>query len=255
MTRWNLPNMMIAALLLVCSIAVEAQLHVTPSGDVGIGTTSPAVSLEVRRTDGTAQLLVDENSSTTLTRNLFKLENKGLTKFIINNTTGAEWAFANKGTSFRISRQGSGVVEMEVFNNGNVTIQGSLTQNSDVNAKTHIEAIDKRSVLERISDMTISQWQYKDALGEKHIGPMAQDFYAAFGLGVDEKGISTIDTAGVALVAIQALAEQNRQLADRNHTLEQRVSELELQSQRVDVLEAMVMETARAQKQATLVSN
>jgi len=101
---------------------------------------------------------------------------------------------------------------MELFNNGDVVFQGAVHQYSDVNAKTNIEAIDQRSVLERI---TITQWQYKDALGENHIGPMAQDFYAAFGLGNSDKSLSTIDTAGVALAAIQALAAENRTLRDQ----------------------------------------
>ena len=35
--------------------------------------------------------------------------------------------------------------------------------------------------------------------------PMAQDFHAAFGLGVSDKLIDTIDPDGVALAAIQGL--------------------------------------------------
>lgn len=253
MTHRKLFSVIVTSMALVFSMGVSAQLHVTPSGDVGIGTTSPTELFHVKGSE--PRILVEDPSTTTATRNLFKLENKGLTKFIINNTTGAEWAFANKGTSFRISRQGSGAVEMEVFNNGNVTIDGSLTQNSDINAKTNIVPIDEMSVLERISAMPISQWQYKDALGENHIGPMAQDFYAAFGLGESETGLSTIDTAGVALAAIQALAGQNARLTDQNKALEQRVSELELQSRRVDELEVMVLKLTNGQTETTLVSN
>ena len=37
------------------------------------------------------------------------------------------------------------------------------------------------------------------------MGPMAQDFHAAFGLGVSDKLIDTIDPDGVALAAIQGL--------------------------------------------------
>jgi hypothetical protein len=38
-----------------------------------------------------------------------------------------------------------------------------------------------------------------------HIGPVAQDFHATFGLGHDERYIGTIDADGVALAAIQGL--------------------------------------------------
>ena len=57
---------------------------------------------------------------------------------LVNTAANVEWAFANPGTGFRLSRQGSGFIEMEVFNNGNVRIEGALTQNSDVNAKTGV---------------------------------------------------------------------------------------------------------------------
>jgi len=39
---------------------------------------------------------------------------------------------------------------------------------------------------------------------------VAQDFYALFGLGYDDKSLSTLDLAGIALVAIQEL-EKNRE--------------------------------------------
>jgi len=39
--------------------------------------------------------------------------------------------------------------------------------------------------------LPVSKWEYKDALGESHIGPMAQDFYAAFGLGAEPRPIQS----------------------------------------------------------------
>jgi hypothetical protein len=56
---------------------------------------------------------------------------------------------------------------------------------------------------------------------------MAQDFHAAFGVGEDDRHISTVDADGVALAAIQALyglvQERDLQIA----ALEQRVAALE----------------------------
>lgn len=56
---------------------------------------------------------------------------------------------------------------------------------------------------------------------------MAQDFYAAFGLGDDEKTISTIDPAGVALAAIKGLIEENKELRTKNEELTARLHRLE----------------------------
>ena len=68
--------------------------------------------------------------------------------------------------------------------------------------------------------MPISEWNYKkEADTIRHIGPVAQDFYALFGVGADDKSISTVDPAGVALVAI-------KELYQRNQRLEQELSEL-----------------------------
>jgi len=62
--------------------------------------------------------------------------------------------------------------------------------------------------LSKISNIQIQQWTYKDRANVSHIGATAQDFYKAFGLGADDKHISTIDADGVALAAIQALKKQ-----------------------------------------------
>ena len=63
--------------------------------------------------------------------------------------------------------------------------------------------------------MDITRWKYKGT-DEYHIGPMAQDFYALFNVGVDDKRISSIDPSGVALVAIKAL---NDKIAEQQKTI------------------------------------
>jgi hypothetical protein len=52
----------------------------------------------------------------------------------------------------------------------------------------------------------VSTWNYTAQDGSiRHMGPMAQDFRAAFGLGEDDTTISVVDEQGVALAAIQGL--------------------------------------------------
>jgi hypothetical protein len=68
--------------------------------------------------------------------------------------------------------------------------------------------VDIHDVLERVAALPISTWSYLWDNGEvRHMGPMAQDFYAAFGLGADQRRIEVADGQGVALAAIQALRE------------------------------------------------
>ena len=83
--------------------------------------------------------------------------------------------------------------------------------------------------------LPISTWHYKgDATSVQHLGPMAQDFAAAFGLGQDDRHIAPLDVAGVSLAAIQALHREVSQkdsaiqdLQRRNADLEKRLADLE----------------------------
>jgi hypothetical protein len=68
------------------------------------------------------------------------------------------------------------------------------------------EPVDGYEILEKLAALPISTWNYKtDPPSVRHLGPMAQDFMAAFGLGDDDKVIHHVDANGVMMVAIQAL--------------------------------------------------
>ena len=64
-----------------------------------------------------------------------------------------------------------------------------------------------RDLLDRLAGISVETWSYKAPGGNpvRHIGPMAQDFHAAFNFGCDDKHISPIDANGVSLAAIQGL--------------------------------------------------
>ena len=103
---------------------------------------------------------------------------------------------------------------------------------SDRNAKENFVSSNGEDVLERLTAIEISTWNYKTQDHSiRHMGPMAQDFYAAFGLGEDEKRINTVDADGVALAAIQGLNQKlQRELKEKDRRidrLEGRVAELE----------------------------
>ncbi len=72
--------------------------------------------------------------------------------------------------------------------------------------------LDKVGVLERVVHLPVTEWSYKGHNGERHIGPVAEDFYQTFGLGSDDKYIGGSDASGVALAAIQGLYELVQEL-------------------------------------------
>jgi hypothetical protein len=88
---------------------------------------------------------------------------------------------------------------------------------SDRNQKKNIAPVDAQAVLGKVSRLPISTWSYRsEPDGIRHLGPMAQDFKAGFGLGDDDRTYYAVDAQGVALAAIQALdhmvAEQQRRI-------------------------------------------
>ena len=90
---------------------------------------------------------------------------------------------------------------------------GAWSNLSDRSMKDNFAAVDSSSILERVASMPIQRWNYKSQdASVKHIGPTAQDFAAAFGVGENDTTISTVDADGVALAAIQGLYQENQQL-------------------------------------------
>ncbi len=76
---------------------------------------------------------------------------------------------------------------------------------SDRAAKRDLEPVDPDEVLARLAELPIYTWRYAaQSNGGRHMGPMAQDFRAAFGLGTDDRSIGSLDADGVALAALQA---------------------------------------------------
>jgi hypothetical protein len=105
---------------------------------------------------------------------------------------------------------------------------GAWVNRSDATSKENFEPIDARELLEKLSRLPISSWNYKaEGSDVRHVGPTAQDFETAFGLGGDGKAISTIDPSGIALAAIQALQSQLHATAAELDATKKRLAELE----------------------------
>jgi hypothetical protein len=116
----------------------------------------------------------------------------------------AVYAISYSGSAFGAICNTSG--DKAAFFDGSVAAT-AFEASSDRNAKRDFSPVNTGDVLERINQLPISSWDFKkDRKQRRHIGPMAQDFYAAFHLnGDDDKHINVGDLAGVSLAAIQEL--------------------------------------------------
>ncbi len=144
-----------------------------------------------------------------------KVKNKGVIKGAININNGFKLAvdFDSDGLGYIDSSLGIGVApshRIDVV--GGAYCDGTNWVNaSDENSKENFEKVDGAELLEKLSALEISKWNYKGNEEAEHIGPTAQDFKKAFGVGADDKSISTIDPSGIALAAIKELYAQLKQ--------------------------------------------
>ena len=144
-----------------------------------------------------------------------------------SQTGGSTWFFSNANDELFIKKSGVGSPGMrilangefrfvsnnnsnfQILSNGNIRSAGVLQEGSDRTTKENIHAIDPTEVLSKVVDLPISTWNYiRDENDTTHMGPMSQDFFAAFSLGSDDKSIAGMDKDGVALAAIQGLNQK-----------------------------------------------
>ncbi|MFB6179666.1 MAG: tail fiber domain-containing protein [Halorientalis sp.] len=105
---------------------------------------------------------------------------------------------------------------------------GSWSSLSSRTAKSAFEPGDSKRVLESVTEMDVGTWRYNgqdEAI--RHMGPIAEDFYDAFGLGADERRITNVDADGVAFAAIQGLAEELDDTRTDLDERDERIADLE----------------------------
>ncbi|HGG57524.1 MAG TPA: tail fiber domain-containing protein [Nannocystis exedens] len=99
---------------------------------------------------------------------------------------------------------------------------------SDRNLKADFRSIDPAVVLAKVVAMPITTWRYKkDSTDVRHLGPMAQDFAAAFGLGKTERLIFPLDATGVSMAAIQGMHQRLVDAEEENAALHRQLADLE----------------------------
>ncbi|MBN1867181.1 tail fiber domain-containing protein [Candidatus Sumerlaeota bacterium] len=204
------------------------------TGNVGIGTWNADAALEVERADGTAQVLVQELNSTPEARTLLVLQNRGPVVTEYRDTdTGTTWTCRFGPDAFQVASAMGNALTLD--SSGNLTIEGTLTESSNVALKENFQPVDGREVLERLSRVPVATWNFKsDDASVRHMGPTAQEFRESFGPGSDAEHIAPLDVNGVALAAIQQLHEdlkaresEIRTLKRANASLEARLKAIE----------------------------
>ena len=204
--------------------------NLTLNGSVGIGATSPAHKLVVQADDANVdmeahQIVIQGNS---------------------NNNQQLELGYKTSGNygTIQAIQQFSGYKPLVLQpSGGNVGIGttnathllqvsgaycdgNTWSPSSDRNLKSGFEPLDAAAVLAQVARLPISRWHYTNDVATAHVGPMAQDFYAAFGIGADDRHISDVDEGGVALAAIQGLNQKLNEKDAEIQALKQSVAEL-----------------------------
>jgi trimeric autotransporter adhesin len=181
--------------------------NATASTNVGIGTTKPVTTLDVHG-----------NVSTNSTFGFSNVQVATSPFGVYMSAPASETlGFFTNGMQ-QMTINGTGYVGIGVsapshllqMSDGAYESGGVWTNASDRNLKEGFAPVDGSSLLAKLNAVPMQSWKYKtDRSGIRHLGPMAQDFRAAFGLGEDDKHISTIDEGGLALAAIQELYRED----------------------------------------------
>ncbi len=105
---------------------------------------------------------------------------------------------------------------------------------SDRRKKENFATVNGEDFLNKIHGFSLTSWNYRgqDPKAFRHYGPMAQDFYAAFGkdsygtVGNDTT-INQADMEGVSFIAIQALERRTKELQLENTQLKEKLELLQ----------------------------
>ncbi len=196
---------------------------------VGMGINNASHLLHVSEADDVQAALIENTNTTNGARTMLQLRNAGPTSLQISNATtsgtASDWDLTvDDAGSLLIQRGGATLVTIDAT--GNLTASGTVNGSSDLNRKENFGEVDNGALLEKVSSIPVRSWSYK---GENvtHIGPMAQDFYQAFALGVSDRQISMADADGVALASIQALHAESKAKDRKIADLEIRLQKLE----------------------------
>jgi trimeric autotransporter adhesin len=201
------------------------QFLIRAQGGVGIGLTNPAAALHVA-SGGVPQVQLTQNNTSDGCRLRMNVSGNPFWEMQVTSDASAPQL------QFWISNQGG---PRMYVTSGGALFAASFNSTSDRNAKENFSEVSPREVLDKVAALPITRWNFKEDKAVEHLGPMAQDFRAAFGVGTDDKHIATVDEEGVALAAIQGL---NQKLEEQAKQKDAEIQELK---QRLEALEQIIL--------------
>ena len=212
--------------------------NVLIGGNVGIGVDSPSSALHVASPSGDCEISIQSGD---LGGHRWTVQSSGSgqglpvnTFQIIDRTASASRLLidtsGNVGIGIGFTPPGHLLAVGNAYCDGN-----NWYPMSDRNAKSGFQPVDVVAILAKVAAMPITSWHYTNDVATPHLGPMAQDFYAAFGVGADDKHISDVDEGGVALAAVQGL---NQKMEEQLKSKDAEITELK---QRLEKLEQLLV--------------
>ena len=112
--------------------------------------------------------------------------------------------------------------------------QVAFTNSSDKTKKENFQPVDGEEVLGKIRGFELTSWNFigHDPKQFRHYGPMAQDFFAAFGHDANgqigsETTINSGDMAGILMIAVQALEKRTAELKQKEAQIAAMAARLE----------------------------
>ncbi|HEX8814594.1 MAG TPA: tail fiber domain-containing protein [Terriglobales bacterium] len=222
-------------------VAESNALVLGAGANVGIGTATPGHLLEVDGNATTAQIAM----VSTGTDAAISLKNtaSGGREYWIDSGSGSAGVGAGNFAIWDNSVGGGPRLVVDAYGHVGIGTKspvflltmadgayesgGTWTNASDRNLKEGFAVLDGHDVLARLAGIPIESWNYKsEGTSVRHVGPMAQDFFAAFALGSDDRHISTVDEGGVALAAVQQLYREGLQKDEQIRKQQAEIAEL-----------------------------
>ncbi len=148
--------------------------------------------------------------------------------FVWGGNTGADTNSPGPGTFMVYAPSGATIGTAS----GTCTLTNSTgwSCTSDRNLKTAFAKVSPRAVLQRLIAMPVTTWSMQGSF-VRQMGPTAQDFSHAFGLGASATSINHVDAQGVAFAAIQGL---NQKLVEESKAKD---AKLAVQTEKLSKLE------------------